>query len=285
MSQLIRAMMTASMLLLPVWVGASDCASLSVARWMLGDWVTGGEKTVFRESWTELGPQTFEGLGSERSMTDGKIIGTEVLRLVEMAGGVYYIAKVTQNELPVAFRLTTCGADRLIFENPAHDFPGRLEYRHEADGRMVVAVSDGKDKGFTLNFELGAVAADPGAAVLAAEDARFAAMIGANAAELGEWLSDDLLYVHSTGQVANREQFIASIASGEFRYLEITPFERQVVMLGNGAALVRGRGQFQVETGDARLDLQIRYVSVYTESGGRWRLRSWQSLRLPQGSS
>jgi hypothetical protein len=217
-------------------------------------------------------------------MADSRPVNSEELRLVEMAGGVYYLAKVEHATLPVAFALTECSADRLVFENTEYDFPRRLEYRHEADGRMVVAVSDGKDKGSALNFERAAAAADPGAPVLAAEDARFAAMVGANAAELGNLLADDLQYVHSTGQVANREQFIASIASGEFRYLAVTPLERQVVMLGNHSALVRGRARFQVETGGVKLDLQIRYLCIYTESDGRWRLRSWQSLRLPRES-
>lgn len=271
------------MFALPAWAGASDCASLSAARWLLGDWVAGGEKSVYHESWAELGPQTFEGTGSEHAMLDGKAIGTESLRLVEMTGRVFYIAKVAHNELPVAFRLTECGADRLVFENPAHDFPRRLEYRLETSGTLAVGVSDGRDKGFTLIFERDAAPADAGASVLAAEDARFAAMTGANAPELASWLADDLQYVHSDGQVANREQFVASIASGEFRYHEITPIDRQVVMLGSSAALVRGRGRFRIEFDSAMLDLHIRYVSVYTASGARWRLRSWQSLRLPQG--
>jgi len=34
--------------------------------------------------------------------------------------------------------------------------------------------------------------------------------------------------------------------------------------------------------GETRLDLQIRYLAVYGENAGRWRLRSWQSLRLTQ---
>jgi hypothetical protein len=55
-------------------------------------------------------------------------------------------------------------------------------------------------------------------------------------------------------------------------------------VLGNHSALVRGRARFQVETGGVKLDLQIRYLCIYTESDGRWRLRSWQSLRLPRES-
>ncbi len=285
-SRLIHNLLAALLLAVPVPAGTSDCTSLDAADWLLGDWVAGGGKSVFSESWAAAGPQTFEGAGSERALADGMVIARESLRLLEMAGEVFYLAMVAHNELPVAFRLVECGAGQLVFENPGHDFPRRLEYRHEPDGGMAVTVRDGKGKGFSLNFEPGVAAAKAEASVLAAEDARFAAMTGAHAAELASWLADDLLYVHSGGQTANREQFIASIAGGDFRYLEITPIERQVVMLGSGAALVRGKGRFQVESVGARLDLQIRYLAVYDRGGhGHWRLRSWQSLRLPAPSS
>lgn len=33
------------------------------------------------------------------------------------------------------------------------------------------------------------------------------------------------------------------------------------------------------------VDMEIRYLAIYgLGSDGRWRLRSWQSLRLPQAS-
>ena len=249
---------------------------------MLGDWVSIGEKSEFHESWTELGTRTYEGIGSELTNSDGDRSGTESLRLVEMQGGVFYIAKVGHNELPVAFRLNECGADRLVFDNPVHDFPRRLEYRHDGDNRMIVVVSDGVDKGFTLEFERRTAPANGGAPVLGAEDARFGAMVKADAAELGHWLAEDLQYVHSTGQVESREQLLDSITSGRIRYLSIDPAERQVVMLDDVAAIVRGRGRFEVMAGATRLDLHIRYLAVYGQSAGRWRLRSWQSLRLTQ---
>jgi hypothetical protein len=44
---------------------------------------------------------------------------------------------------------------------------------------------------------------------------------------------------------------------------------------------VRGRGRFQVTAGGNALDLQIRYLAVYGNEDGVWRLRSWQSLRTP----
>ena len=78
-------------------------------------------------------------------------VSQESLRLVEMSGEVFYVAKVGHNDLPIAFKLTSGSDDRAVFENPQHDFPKRLEYRL-TEGRLVVTVSDGGTRGFTLDF-------------------------------------------------------------------------------------------------------------------------------------
>ena len=73
--------------------------------------------------------------------------------------------------------------------------------------------------------------------------------------------------MHSTGKVENREQFLASIAGGALRYLDITPLERQVVMLGHDSALVRGHGRMVAMAGATRLDMEIRYLAIYGLGG------------------
>ena len=62
-------------------------------------------------------------------MADDEVVNYETLRLVAMSDGVFYIAKVTHNDLPVPFRLTQCSEGVAVFENPAHDAPRRLIYR------------------------------------------------------------------------------------------------------------------------------------------------------------
>jgi hypothetical protein len=267
--------------LVAISASASDCNSLSSVQWLLGEWLAEGGKSTWRESWTAVGPRTWEVRGVETSKADPGKQGVEELRLVEMGGGVFYVAKVSHNEMPVAFRLVECGSDRLVFANPAHDFPRRLEYDRKADGRLSVRVSDGASRGFTLDFAKVAEAAADADAVLAAEDERFRAMIGADAGALRPTLDEGLAYVHMTGEVEDREQFIASVASGAKRYLAIAPGDRRVDILGSGAALVKGKARFQVEAGTQRLDFESRYLAVYARVGGAWRLRAWQSLRLP----
>lgn len=122
-------------------IAADACTSLRSAAWLLGHWT--GEHGV-TESWKQAGDRTYEGHGF-----DGK--SSESLRLVEMSGEVFYIAKVAHNELPVAFKLAICGDDLLVFENPDHDFPRRIEYRRDGDA-LIVRVSDGAERGFDLKF-------------------------------------------------------------------------------------------------------------------------------------
>jgi ketosteroid isomerase-like protein len=270
---------TLAMSALPAAAGA--CDTLDSLGWLLGEWVADGAKATFRESWTAVGPRTWEGRGVETSKTVPAKASSEVLRLVEMAGGVFYLSKVTHNELPVAFRLSECADGRFAFVNAAHDFPKRLDYVREGADRLKVRVSDGADKGFTLDFARTGVPAADHNAVLAAEDARFAAMVAADAAAMRRWLSDDLVYVHSTGVVEDRQQLVASIVGGKLQYLAIEPSDRRVVFQGADAAFVQGVAYIKAKSGDKALEFPARYLAVYGLQGADWRLRAWQSLRLP----
>jgi ketosteroid isomerase-like protein len=260
---------------------ASGCSSLASMRWLLGEWLADGDKTTWRETWTEIGPDTWEGRGIEIAKAEPGKQSAEELRLVAMGGSVFYLAKVTHNELPIPFRLVECGDDRLVFANPAHDFPRRLDYRRQPDGRLQVRVSDGADKGFTLDFGRQPTASADSAAVLAAEDARFAAMVTANPEAMHRYFAEDLAYVHSTGRVVNREQLIDEMQAGKLRYLAMTPLERHVAFMGPDDAFVRGQVRIAASADLKTVEFQARYLAIYARDDGDWRLRAWQSLRLP----
>jgi hypothetical protein len=261
--------------------GAAECGSLGAMRWLLGEWLADGPMSTWRESWSEIGAKTWEGQGTETPKADPGKASIEELRLVEMGGSVFYVAKVSHNDLPVAFRLVECDDGRLVFTNPSHDFPRRLQYDRQPDGRLRVRASDGADKGFTLDFAGQPSQPMADATVLAAEDARFAAMVAADERAMRRWLAEDLRYVHSTGTVVNRDQLIAGIVSGRLSYRAVTPAERRVRFLGPRAAVVEGDARIQAAAGATITDFQSRYLAVYVHDGVDWRLRAWQSLRLP----
>jgi predicted ATP-grasp superfamily ATP-dependent carboligase len=130
-------------------VQAQSCSSLELANWLVGEWRgTRGENQIL-ERWQKISAETFEGMGTTRR--GANVVESETLRLVAMEQRVFYVAKVAHNDLPVAFALTQCEDQRLVFENPAHDFPKKLEYHLTGPDTLSVRVSAG-ERGFTLTF-------------------------------------------------------------------------------------------------------------------------------------
>jgi hypothetical protein len=145
-------------LLLVVAQGAAQgaepapCAQLADLSWLAGTWRAETRDSLVTETWTIVSNGTYEGSGVTRARADGSLQDSEELRLLAMGGHVFYVAKVAHNERPVAFRLTSCDAGRFVFENPAHDFPRRIEYRRVDDARFEAHVSDGGRRGIQLVF-------------------------------------------------------------------------------------------------------------------------------------
>jgi hypothetical protein len=136
----------------PARADVTPCSHLESVAWLLGTWRAESRDTLITESWIAVSDTTYEGRGVTRSRTDGSVRDEEDLRLMAMGDGIFYVAKVAHNERPVAFRLTSCADGRFVFENPAHDFPRRIEYRRVDDARFEAHVSDGGSRGFRLEF-------------------------------------------------------------------------------------------------------------------------------------
>ncbi|MBD3290760.1 hypothetical protein GF337_18280 [candidate division KSB1 bacterium] len=133
-------------------IPANSGDDLSRLEWILGEWVADNGANVTTESWEKVSPKTFEGEGITRSVSGDEIRNYESLRLVEMSGETFYIAKVTHNEFPTSFKLVEQNDSTAVFENLTHDFPTRIEYRLLSADSISVRVSGG-DKFFTIEFE------------------------------------------------------------------------------------------------------------------------------------
>jgi len=108
---------------------AEECRSLWALEWFLGEWETSPSRVVIREYWHRVSDVTFEGESITKLVSNDEVVNYETLRLVSMSDSVFYIAKVTENELAVPFRLTRCSEGIAVFENPDHDAPQRLIYK------------------------------------------------------------------------------------------------------------------------------------------------------------
>ncbi|MDF2178015.1 DUF6265 family protein [Aliiglaciecola sp. CAU 1673] len=144
-----------SYLLLTALLGAPIQAQatcrLTDLSWLLATWQMPTEKGQVLEAWQQVSDNSYEGRGW--SIKQGEVSRSEDLRLVQMQDKIFYLAKVTENPMPVPFLLTTCSANQAIFENPEHDYPQRLHYQLEGTDTLDVKVEDLNGKGFALRFQ------------------------------------------------------------------------------------------------------------------------------------
>jgi ketosteroid isomerase-like protein len=119
--------------------------------------------------------------------------------------------------------------------------------------------------------------------IAALEAARYQAMIAGDIEALARLLSDRLTYTHSTALTENKAEYLASVAKGVFRYRDIKVSEREIREAA-GAALVTGRITIDILIDSQPKLLQSRFLNVWVEEGGDWRMIAWQSTPIPGGA-
>ena len=133
-------------------VFADVCDTLESVNWLVGNWYSENSELKINESWKRVSARTLEGFGQTESVKKNKIVSAETLRLVEMSGEVFYLAKVASNNLPVPFKLTSCMDNTAIFENIEHDFPKKIAYQLTGRNNIAVSVTGDKGKGFNIEY-------------------------------------------------------------------------------------------------------------------------------------
>jgi ketosteroid isomerase-like protein len=123
-------------------------------------------------------------------------------------------------------------------------------------------------------------AAEPEAAVLAAQDKRVALTIAADVTALGAMMTDDLTYTHSSAIVDSKAEFLEAIRSGKYKYKSMT-FEDRRVRFHGDVAIVSGTTHVQVTSSGKDLDIRLRFTELYAKEAGAWKMALWHSARLP----
>ena len=122
---------------------------------------------------------------------------------------------------------------------------------------------------------------DPADRVREIDQSRFRAMVADDLKTLAAVLADDLVYIHSDGDVDSKEEFLQRLRSGSLRYRSIEPTDVRLRTYGN-TAVVTGRAKMAVTRGGSDRDFEIRYTAVYRARSNHWQLVSWQSTRIQQ---
>lgn len=121
---------------------------------------------------------------------------------------------------------------------------------------------------------------DDVAAVLAAEDERYRAMIDADLAALDRLCADELSYAHSSGVRDTKPEYFAKVRSGYYVYRRVDhPVERVEVVGDTGVVVGRMTADLLVDGVPKTIDNLA--LAVWVRGGNGWRLLAYAPTRLP----
>ena len=137
--------------LLPLLSAAAQAeADWSPVAWMAGCWAGDFGEAGTTEQW--MAPAGESMLGMSRTVRKGRTVEHEFLQIrPDASGRLAYIAK-PHNQAEASFPLKSAGDKSVVFENPEHDFPQRILYRLEGEGRLMARI-EGERGGQTRGID------------------------------------------------------------------------------------------------------------------------------------
>ena len=123
---------------------------LTGLTWLVGSWVRASEESLSEEHW--MPPRGSVMLGTSLEVERGRMVFFEYLRIEAQPDGVYYFASPQGRQPPTAFKMIECEPHRVVFENPAHDFPQRIAYWLDEGGSLHARI-EGRENGQTRSSE------------------------------------------------------------------------------------------------------------------------------------
>lgn len=114
---------------------------LNEVSWLLGSWVIETPEAIITESWEQQSDSEYNSVSVVRD-TSGDTVYTERIRVIVKNDTLWYLPAVSnQNDgKEVAFKQTSLFANKIVFENPAHDYPQRIVYERTSDTTLFAYV-------------------------------------------------------------------------------------------------------------------------------------------------
>lgn len=124
-----------------------DYEELEKANWMLGEWEKKDSLGTLREIWERLDDSTFIGL-SYYIQNEKDTLHNEQVELMQNGEHLIYTTTIKgeNNDLPIPFQMTKDEDSLLVFENPKHEYPQKIQYKLIKNGSLVATIS-GKQNG------------------------------------------------------------------------------------------------------------------------------------------
>lgn len=115
---------------------------LQKAKWILGEWEKKDSLGMLKEIWTTQDDSSFVGQ-SYYFQNEKDTLHNEQIELVQDGDNLFYRATVKgeNNDEAVSFQMTKSEDSLLIFENPKHDYPQKIQYKLMKNGSLMATIS------------------------------------------------------------------------------------------------------------------------------------------------
>jgi len=107
------------------------------------------------------------------------------------------------------------------------------------------------------------------------------AMVQPDSLVLADLVSDDLVYVHSSGTVRNKQGFVDEFMKRWTNFSKVTILDQQIKITGD-IAIVRHRLQADAHNPGYPSAVDIIILMVWRKENGQWKMLARQAAKIPQ---
>ena len=106
-------------------------------------------------------------------------------------------------------------------------------------------------------------------------------MVQPDSLALADLASDDLVYVHSSGTVRNKQGFIDEFMKRWTNFSKVTILDQHIKIAGENA-IVRHRLQADAHNPGYPSAVDIIILMVWRKENGQWKMLARQAAKIPQ---
>lgn len=113
------------------------------------------------------------------------------------------------------------------------------------------------------------------------ENRRLGLMIDADVNAFAQLLSDEVIYVHSSGFADDKISYVKKFREGVFIYHRGVSQLKTVSALGDDGFMATGTVQIDATVGGELRQIRALFLVVWRKESGTWRLLGHQTTSLP----
>ena len=113
---------------------------------------------------------------------------------------------------------------------------------------------------------------------------RLEAMRTGDGAMLAKVFSEEMVFIHSDGRSESKVDYVKNMSAGDTAYTDLKTTDVVARQVAPEVIVLSGAQEMKKKLGPTWSEINIKFLSVWRNEGGTWRMVAWQSMK-PSGNS